>query len=121
MIRRFLRRFDGAAILLLLRRGADRKLNTPGLQLIDQFLQINARLIALGGMNRNMPLGIDTEVAFAPVTDVIKIESVLNGPLLHELHRGDSPRSWDIVELFPSCVFPGFRQALVGDKADYLG
>jgi hypothetical protein len=52
-------------------------------------------------MNRNMPLGIDAEVAFAPVTDVVQVECVLNGPLLQELHRGNSPRVRERMQLFP--------------------
>ena len=56
-------------------------------KLIDQLLQIDGLLGTLVGMNGHLALGIDAEVAFAPVYDFVDVQSVLEFPLVHQFHQ----------------------------------
>ena len=65
----------------------DRQLNAALLELIDEVLQVDGLFGPLVGMDGDMALVVDAEVALAPVTHLINVQSVLELPLVDHFHQ----------------------------------
>ncbi len=59
----------------------DGQLNAAGLKFINQVLEVDGLILALGGMNGDVAVGIDAEVTFAPVPDAVGLNGILGLPL----------------------------------------
>ena len=49
------------------------RLDAPGLEPVDQLLQVDGPIGVLGGMDVDVPLGVDGEVALSPVGHFVQV------------------------------------------------
>ena len=56
-------------------------------EFIDEFLEIDLLVFALGGEDGDVSVIVDAEVPLAPIPDVVDVGGILNAPRLHGLHQ----------------------------------
>ena len=68
----------------------DRQLDAAGLELVDEFLEVDRLLGRLVGMDGDVAGLVDAEVALAPVADAVEFEGVVDLPLLGRVVTQDN-------------------------------
>ena len=93
----------------------DGQLDITGLQLLDQFHQVDGCLRVFGRHDRHVAGLVDTEVPFAPLADAVGFESVSDLPFAKNL-RVDTTGHQPV----PSCLVKPSRRARVASLLNPL-
>src|SRR5262249_25694990 len=74
----------------------DGELDAASLELIDEVLEVDGLVAELVGVNGDVSLVVDSEVAFSPMTHPIGFDSILDVPLVDQV-AFETRHQWSLL------------------------